>query len=86
MDILQKIKNNQFKVSQLEKVTIETMGIEEETEKAVKLVFLTTNGEPKSKWVPKSVIIPEGEKNQTIVKGWFAAKELFPFVNRKYFI
>lgn len=86
MNLLQQIKENKFKVSQLEKVSINILGIEEETDKAIKLLAFNRNGEAKSVWIPKSVILDGGEKDIVFVKGWFAAKEMFGFVKKENWI
>lgn len=86
MSILLKIKENKNKVSKLEKVSIETMGIEQETDKNVTLVLLNRNGEPVSVVIPKDEIISGGSKKETYVSGKYAAENLFNFVNKKYWM
>lgn len=86
MSILLKIKENKNKVSKLEKVSIETMGIEQETDKNVTLVLLNRTGDPISVVIPKNEIISGGNKNETYVSGKYASENLFNFVNKKYWM
>lgn len=83
MSILQTIKNNQYKVSQIDFVQINVLGVVKETEKAT-LWLLSGKNEPVEKWMPKSCF-RAFEDNSIEVKGWFASKELFSFVDKKYF-
>ena len=86
MNLLAIIKKNQNKVSQLDSVEIKLAGIEQESDKALKLLLCKRNGGYVSQWVPKSVIIANENAEILLVKGWFAAKELFGFVDKKLFI
>ena len=84
MNAFKQLKENQFKVSQLETVSIEVSGFENETEKAVHFLILSNRGDMKSVWIPRSVFT-HGKNETILVKGWFAAKNIFYAVNKKYF-
>jgi len=84
MNFLKQVKANQAKVSKLENVSIEIAGVDNETEKAIQFLIYTNRGEIKSVWIPRSVFT-HGEGNSIQVAGWFAAKNVFFAVNKKYF-